>query len=186
MLKPTAARSAILKRMLLLSRDLISKKVLSLRTNTPIATVVRPIINPNNLKIEGFYCQDRYTKSQLVLLCQDIRETLPAGYIVNDHDVLTPSEDLVRLKEILNINFDPLNKQVETLSGQKVGKVSDYAGEVESMYIQKLYVTQPIYKNLSGGSLIVDRSQINEITPRRIIINDLLETVPAQAKASII
>lgn len=172
--------------MLLLSRDLTNKKVLSLRTNAPIATIVSPIINPNNLKIEGFYCQDRYSKGRLILLVQDIRETLPAGYIVNDHDVLTPGEDLVRLKDVLHINFDPLSKPVETLSGEKVGKVSDYAGEVESMYIQKLYVSQPLYKNLSGGSLIVDRSQINEITPRRIIINDLLETVPAQAKASII
>src|SRR5579863_9726380 len=126
--------------MLLLSHDLINKKVLSLRTNTPIAEVIGPIINPNNLKIEGFYCQDKFNKNQLILLHQDIREVLAAGYIVNDHDVLALPEDLVRLKEILAINFDPLGKQVETLSGQKVGKVGDYAGEVESMYIQKLYV----------------------------------------------
>lgn len=172
--------------MLLLSHDLINKKVLSLRTNAPIAMVIGPIINPNNLKIEGFYCQDRFNKSRLVLLHQDIREILAAGYVVNDHDVLTPVEDLIRLKEILDINFDPINKQVQTISGQRVGKVSDYAGEVESMYIQKLYVSQPLYKNFTGGSLIVDRSQINEITPKRIIINDLLGTVPAQAKASII
>ncbi len=173
--------------MLILSKDLVNKQVLSLRTNTPIASVVRPIINPNNLKIEGFYCLDRYhKKSQLILLHQDIREILPTGYIVNDHDVLSPVEDLIRLKEILNINFEPVGKQVETISGQKVGKVTDYAGEIESMFIQKLYVTQPIYKNFSGGSLIIDRSQINEITPKRIIINDLLDAVPAQAKASIV
>jgi hypothetical protein len=75
--------------MLILSHDLINKKVLSLRTNASIATILGPIINPNNLKIEGFYCQDRYSKNQLILLEQDIRETLPAGYIVNDHDVLS-------------------------------------------------------------------------------------------------
>lgn len=173
--------------MLLLSHDLINKKVLSLRTNAPIATAFRPIINPNNLKIEGFYCQDQYNKKkQLILLRQDIREILASGYIVNDHDVLSQREDLVRLEEILNINYDPLAKQVETISGQKVGKVSDYAVEIESMYIQKLYVAQPIYKNFSGGSLIVDRSQINEITPKRIIINELVGTVPVEAKASII
>ncbi len=172
--------------MLILSRDLINKKVLSLRTNAPIAAIVRPIINPNNLKIEGFYCQDRYSKSKLILLAQDIRETLPAGYIVNDQDVLTPPEDLVRLKEVLTINYDPMGKQVESLSGEKIGKVHDYAGEIETMYIQKIYVAQPLYKNFSGGSLIIDRSQINEITPKRIIINDNLETVPVQAKASII
>jgi sporulation protein YlmC with PRC-barrel domain len=172
--------------MLVLSHDLVSKKVLSLRTNAPIASISQPIINPNNLKIEGFYCQDRYSKNQLVLLCQDIRETIPIGYIVNDHDVMVNPEDLVRLKDILDINFDPLGKQVETISGHKIGKVSDYASEIESMYIQKIYVTQPIYKTLNGGNLIIDRDQINEITPRRIIINDIYGTVPSPAKASII
>ena len=175
-----------LKHMLILSRDLINKQVLSLRTNTPIASILRPIINPNNLKVEGFYCQDRYSKNQLILLEQDIRETLPAGYIVNDHDVLTPEEDLVRLKEVLSINYDPMGKQVESLSGVKIGKVHDYASEIETMYIQKIYVSQPLYKNFSGGSLIIDRSQINEITPKRIIINDNLEAVPVQAKATIV
>ncbi|HEY1646075.1 MAG TPA: hypothetical protein VGF75_06990 [Candidatus Saccharimonadales bacterium] len=172
--------------MLILSHDLINKKVLSLRTNSQIATILSAIVNPNNLKIEGYYCQDRYSKRNLILLTQDIRETLPAGYLVNDHDVLMLPEDLVRLKDVLSINFDPIGKQVQTLSGNKVGKVSDYAGEVESMYIQKLYVAQPIYKNFNGGNLVVDRNQINEITPKRIIINDLIGTVPAQAKASTI
>lgn len=172
--------------MLVLSHDLANKKVLSLRVNTPIASVVAPIINPDDLKVEGFYCQDNYSKNHLILLCQDIRETLPRGYIVNDHDALVNKEDLVRLKGVLDLNYEPINKQVETISGHKIGKVTDYATEIESMYIQKLYVAKPLYKNFTGGSLIVDRSQINEITPNRIVINDLLEGVPAQAKATIV
>jgi hypothetical protein len=51
------------------------------------------------------------------------------------------------------------------------------------MYIQKLYVSQPLFKSLTGGSLSVDRTQINEITNRRIIINDLHGKVPAHAAA---
>ena len=172
--------------MLLLSNDLLNKQILSLRTNAPIASITGLIINPNNLKVEGFHCRDRYDKSELVLVVQDIRETLPNGYVVNDHDVLVKVEDLIRLKEVINPNFNLIGKQVETISKHKVGKVSDYATEVGSMYIQKLYVSQPIYKNLGGGNLAIDRSQINEITPKRIIINDLLGTVPAQARASVI
>jgi hypothetical protein len=33
---------------------------------------------------------------------------------------------------------------------------------------------------------MIDRTQINEITPRKIIIGDILSTVPAHARASII
>jgi sporulation protein YlmC with PRC-barrel domain len=185
MLKQTIKRRYTII-MLLLSTDLLKKQVLSLRTNTPNATVIGPIINPNNLKIEGFHCRDRYNKAELILVSQDIRETLANGYIVNDHDVLVKVEDLIRLKDVININFNLIGKQVETISKHKVGKVTDYATDIDSMFVQKLYVGQPIYKNLSGGNLVVDRSQINEITPKRIIINDLLGTVPVQARASIV
>jgi hypothetical protein len=53
------------------------------------------------------------------------------------------------------------------------------------MYVQKIYVAQSIIKSLTGGSLSIDRTQINEITPRRIIINELMKNAPAAASAVI-
>lgn len=170
--------------MLQLSASLLNKSIMSLRTGTPIATVTGPIINPDNLKIEGFYCEDRFDKSQLVLLYQDIRDILPQGFVVNDHDVLVEPEELVRLKDVINLNFELIGKQVVTDSKQRVGKVSDYATETESMFIQKIYVAQSLLKSFTGGSLSVDRTQVQEITPRKVIINDLLETAPANAPAT--
>lgn len=170
--------------MLQLSASLLNKAVMSLRTGTEIARVVGPIINPDNLKIEGFYCQDRFDKQLYVLLYQDIRDIVPQGFAVNDHDVLVTPEDLVRLKKIIDLNYDILGKQVVTTSKDKVGKVSDYATETETMYIQKIYVAQSIFKSFGGGSLIIDRTQVNEITPTRIVINDLLESSPAVATAN--
>lgn len=169
--------------MLQLSASLLNKAVLSLRTGTPVATITGPVINPNNLKIEGFYCQDSFSKKQLILLYQDIRDMLPDGYVVNDHDVLSEAEELVRLKDVLNLRFEVIGKSVVTVDKQKVGKVSDYAAETETMFIQKLYVSQSILKNFTGGSLSIDRSQIQEVTPHRIIINGLMEKTPATAAA---
>ena len=65
--------------MLRLSESLINRPVMSLRTGQPVATVTEPIINPNNLKIEGFYCTDRFSKNELVLLYQDIRDVITQG-----------------------------------------------------------------------------------------------------------
>jgi sporulation protein YlmC with PRC-barrel domain len=172
--------------MLQLSNRLLNMSVLSLRTGAPIATITDPIINPDNLKIEGFYCQDRFDKKQLVLLFQDIRDVLPQGYVVNDHDVLVEPHELVRLQKVMELDYDLVGKPVVTISKDKVGKVSDYATETQTMYIQKIYVAQSILKSFAGGSLSVDRTQINEITPKRIIINDLLENAPATAPAAIV
>lgn len=169
--------------MLQLSKALLGNSVLSLRTGRTVATVTAPIFNPNNLKVEGFYCNDAFSNKQLILLYQDIREIIKDGFVINDHDVLAEPNELVRLKDVLRLNFELMGKQVQTIGGDKVGKVSDYAVETDSMFVQKIYVSQSIIRSLTGGSLSVDRSQINEITGKRIIINDLLKdsTVPVPA-----
>lgn len=167
--------------MLQLSGALTNKAVLSLRTGTQVATVTAPIINPSNLKVEGFYCQDYFSKSMLVLLYQDIRDLLPDGFVINDHDVLTQPHELIRLKDVMSLNFQLIGKQVETASKEKIGKISDFAVEVETMFIQKLYASQSLLKSFTGGSLSIDRNQIIEITNRRVVINDPLQGTPAGA-----
>ena len=171
--------------MLQLSESLFRKSVLSLRTGTPVAIITGLIINPNNLKIEGFYCEDSLDKKELILLSQDIRDILPNGYVVNDHDVLAEPEDLVRLKDILELRFELIGKQVVTVNKEKVGKVSDFATDMDSMFVQKIYVAQSILKSFAGGSLSIDRSQIQEITPSRIIISELMKKAPAAATAPV-
>jgi len=171
--------------MLQLSGSLLNRPVLSLRTGGQVATITGAIINPNNLKLEGFYCADAFErKKTVVLVYQDIRDIINQGVVINDHDVLSDPAELVRLKDIMRVRFDIMGKQVVTTSKQKIGKVVDYATEVETMYIQKLYVAQSMLKNLTGGNLGVDRSQIVEITDKKIIINDLLQNVPAAARAA--
>lgn len=176
--------------MQILSQSILNRPVMSLRTGTKVATTTKAIINPNNLKIEGFYCQDSIEKKkQLILLAQDIRDILPAGLVVNDHDVLAEPHDLVRLKKLLDLNFDLLGKPVVSVSKAKFGKVSDYSTEISTLYVKKLYVSQSVIKNLSGGSLGIDRNQIVEITNRKIVIQDPLQplkaTAPAPAPATV-
>ncbi|HEX7368548.1 MAG TPA: hypothetical protein VF261_02735 [Candidatus Saccharimonadales bacterium] len=171
--------------MLQLSASILNRPVMSLRTNTQVATATAPVINPDNLKIEGFYCTDRFNNTQLILLYQDVRDVIPQGLVVNDHDVLVEPEELVRLKQVLELRYELIGKPIETISKHKVGKVSDYAVETTTMYIQKLYAAQSILKSFTGGSLSIDRSQINEITNRRIIINDLEKRSAAPAAATV-
>ena len=173
------------KLMLQLSSAFAKKAVMSLRTGTPVAYITAPIIDPNNLKIEGFYCQDIFNKEIMVLLYQDIRELLPQGFVIDDHDVLAQPDELVRLKDLLKLDFQLAGMAVETQSKQKIGKVSDYSTEIETMYVQKLYVGRSMLKSIASGQLSVDRSQIIEITTRRILIQDPLQGKPAAAAAGI-
>jgi uncharacterized protein YrrD len=167
--------------MLQLSAAIVNRPVMSLRTGSQVATAVTPIINPDNLKIEGFYCTDRFNNKELILVYQDIRDIIPQGIVIDDHDVLMEEDELVRLKKVLELQFELIGKPIETVDKQKVGKVGDFAVETTTMTIQKLYASQSILKSFTGGSLSIDRSQIVEITPKRVVINELLKSAPAAA-----
>lgn len=162
--------------------------VLSLRIGGPIAVITGIIINPNNLYIEGWYTQDSRSGEQLILLSKDVRDTLPQGLAVDDYEVLAQEDDLVRLKELIELNFQLNGLKVVSQSGKNYGKVNDFAFETNSFYVQKIYVAQPIIRNLAGGTLSIDRSQIIEITNKRIIIEDpteqIKDRVPAAGLAS--
>ena len=68
--------------MLRLSLTFSELPILSLRTGTEVALIKRPLINPDNLKIEGFYVEDLFDKKlDLILLTQDIREILINGLV---------------------------------------------------------------------------------------------------------
>lgn len=155
----------------------MNQTVMSLRTGGQVATATEPIINPNNLKVEGFYCDDRFEKKQLILLTQDIRDRVERGFVVNDHEVLVDPEDLVRLEKVLKLQFTLIGKPVVTVNKQRLGKVNDYAVDDSAMYVQKIYVGQSILKNFTGGNLSIDRSQIVEITDRKIVVQEPLKEV---------
>jgi sporulation protein YlmC with PRC-barrel domain len=158
---------------------------MSLQTGGEIAKIESAIFNPNNLKIEGFYCNDLFSRQKLILLTQDIRDNIKQGIVVNDHDVLSEPDELIRLQSVLELQFELLGKPVETVSKHKVGKVTDYAVDNQTLYVQKIYVGPSLIKSLTSGQLSVDRNQIVEITNRRIIIKDLEAPVKGAVTATV-
>lgn len=165
---------------------ILERPVMSLRTGRQVAMAYAAIIDPNNLKIEGFHCTDSIDKKKhLILVTQDIRDVLPAGLVVNDHADLSEPEDLIRLQNIIDLNFELIGKTIVTTKKKRVGKVSDYAIEPESMLIKKLYVSQSIVKSFTGGTLSVDRTQIVEITNKKIIIKELLQPIRSSIESNV-
>lgn len=162
--------------MLSLGSSVTDKPVMSLRTGQPVGQTTQPIINPNNLKIEGWYAIDRFSKQRCIVISQEIRDILPQGMLVNDHESLTDPSELVRLQDTLKLQFSLTGKPVYTTGRKRIGKVEDFSFDKVGFFVQKLYVGQSLIKNFSGGSATVDRTQIVEITDRRIVVKEA--TVP--------
>jgi uncharacterized protein YrrD len=158
--------------MLKLSTATTNLTIFSLRTGHPVGVALRPLINPSNLKIEAWFAQSNFDNGLLLLPTSEIREIGHQGIAVNDKEAITPAEDLVRLEPVIRLDFQLLGRKVYTQSNQFLGKVSDYATDMESFYIQRFYVTPSVFKQLTSDQRVISRLQIIEITDKKIIVKD--------------
>lgn len=161
--------------MLQLSSIYYDRKILSLRTGGPIGHALSPIINPNNLKIEGWYATAIHERESYIVPTSEVRDIIDKGIVVDDHTALTPIEDMVRLKSVIQLGFEIIGKTVKNDSKRTLGKVESYAVDDTNFTIQKLYVNQSLFRSFSTQQLVIDRSQIIEINDRFVIVKDARE-----------
>lgn len=156
-----------------LASQLINLPIVSLQTGQPVAFLGRPIINPDNLELLAFYCAaSRFRKSNQVLLAKDIRQTASDGIVVDSLEDIEDANEIVRLKSVIDRRFNPMGLPVVSESGFKLGVVEEFTVNLKTFQIQKLYLKQSVIKNLLMNNLVIDRSQITEVTPKQIIVRD--------------
>ncbi|HEY5268321.1 MAG TPA: hypothetical protein VII94_04265 [Candidatus Saccharimonadales bacterium] len=170
--------------MLMLNSMLENTPIISLRNGQLLGETSDIIINPANLKIEVLRCNIINSKQELFLLNQDIRDLSDNKVLINDYEVLSEASELIRLKGLIDLDFKIVGKSVITKNKQKLGKVREFSVESIGFYIQKLYVNPPLYKNIYGNQLVVDRNQILEVTDSKIIVKDLLQ--PTKVNTAIV
>lgn len=157
--------------MLVLNTQLDSTNIVSLQTGGMLGAVSGIIIDPRKLQIVAFYVSGALGPGKNVLHISDIREFGPLGFIIDTVDDIMPLDDsLVRLQEVISLNFSLLGKQVVTEQNKILGKVIEYVIETGGFYVQKIHVSQSLLKNFSNSNLIIHRSQIVELSDKRIIV----------------
>lgn len=158
--------------MLILQNRLLGIPILSLQTGTELGVTDKPIIDPRNLTILAFYCAGPLIPYQPAILhVEDIREISDLGFIVDNADTLMPPDDLVRLNEVLEFNFELEGKKVIDDTGHRIGKVINYSTDLDSFYIMKLHVQPSIWQSFNIAERIIDRTQIKSITDKHIVVN---------------
>lgn len=144
----------------------------SLRTGRQIGKLGDHIINPDNLRLDAFYVQQRLSGAQLYLFASDIREIGRLGAVIDSEDSLMEGDDLVRLEKLQEINFLMQGKKVETDKKRKVGKVVNYAVDDASFLIEKMYIRPSIMKGFTSGDLVIGRQQVLNVTDSKIVVKD--------------
>ena len=157
--------------MLIVGSDLIDTPVLSLQTGRELAKTVSEIINPHDLTVIAYEVDGPHLDHRPSFLrTQDIRELSPIGMIVDSSDEFLELDDIIKFKDIYELQFAIHGKHVLDEKRRKVGKAIDYTLEAESFVIQQISVKRPLLKSLNDSELLIHRSQIIEVTDDAIVI----------------
>ena len=114
--------------MLVSANRLIGTPILSMQATAQIATVESAIVDPDTLKIIAFALGGGVVgKSPAYILdVKSIREYSRYGMVIDSIDELVEPDDVIRISQVLGLNFSLIDLKVETKKGSKLGKITDY------------------------------------------------------------
>ena len=168
--------------MLTYNSKLIGTPILSVQASGAIASIAAPVVNPDNLKILAFKLQGPIVNAaNNILDVKSVREYSPLGLVIDDNDELIGPEDVVKIKEVLDLNFDLIGLKVETKKGSKLGKIIDFSITSEDFTIQQIIVKRPTIKSFMDPELTIHRREIVEVTDYKVIVKDEEKVIKARA-----
>lgn len=152
--------------------------IISLQSGTTLGWIIDPIIETSKLEILAFHCDITESRDALILMARDIRQLTPEGALIDNEYELTNPQDIVRLRAILEHSYNPIGKHVISDAGRRLGNVDDYTINLETNRVQKLHVRQPYLRSWLTPGLLIDRTQIIDITPKQITVRDAAIKAP--------
>lgn len=157
--------------MLLPSTRFIDTPVMSLQTGSELGRTVRPIINPSELSIVAFELHGiNLDYDPSLLRINDIREIGPMGMIIDSSDELISVSDVIKIKEIYELNFELVGLKVIDDKKRNVGKVTGFTLDASSFFIQQLQVKRPLLKSFGDTEFLIHRSQVVKITDDYLVV----------------
>lgn len=168
--------------MLVLGSRLHDTPVMSLQTGTRLASTGTPLINPANLKIIAFELDGPLlTEKPSFLRIDDIREMSSVGMIIDSSDELLALDDVIRIKELHELNFKLVGMNVIDEHKKKLGKVEDYTVETGSFFVEQLNVKHGFIRGITDTGVLIHRSQITEINDNEIIVKSTAKKISSVA-----
>ncbi len=170
--------------MLVMNSRIIGTPILSIQAGGPIATIKSAIIDPNDLKILGFYLEGPLVNraEARILDVRSIREYSQLGMVIDNIEELVAPDDIIKIQNVLELNFDLINLKVRTKKGTKLGHIIDYTLTSEDFIVQQIIVKRPLVKAFVDPELTISRKEIVEITDYEVIIKDEEKVLKARAE----
>ena len=103
--------------MLVQNSKLMTLPILSVQDSGPIGSVATTIVDPDSLKIIAFRTYGAVSsEGGNILDARSVREYSKLGLVIDSADELILDTDVVKIKKVLELNFDLLGLKVEAKS----------------------------------------------------------------------
>ena len=157
--------------MLILASKLLNTPIMGLQTGSQLALTGNAIINPENLQILAYQLKaNSFSNEEMLIRIADIRELSRIGFIIDSGEDFILPTDVIKIEEIIDLDFDILSLKVEDEKGSKIGRIIDYTLSLADFSVQQLIVKRPFLKSLNDTTLTIHRSQIVAINDDTITI----------------
>lgn len=168
--------------MLVANSKLLNLPVLSVQDSGRVATISNTIVDPDSLKIIAFRVYGAVSsEGGNVLDAKSVREYSSFGIVIDSTDELVGDNDIVKIKDVIDLNFSLIGLKVETKKGTKLGKVIDFTVTEDNFSVQQIIVKRPTIKSFLDAELTIPRAEIVEITDYKIIVRDEEKVIKERA-----
>jgi sporulation protein YlmC with PRC-barrel domain len=162
--------------MLITGSRLIDTPIMGLQTGSELARTRQAVIDPQTLQIVAYEAAGPLLSVHPALLrIDDVREFSDIGLIIDSNDEFVSPDDVLKLRDVYDLHFNPIGMTVIDERKRKLGKVDGYTIDTTAFSIQQLSVKRPIWKSLNDTQLLIHRTQITEINDKYIVVHSRAE-----------
>lgn len=170
--------------MIISGSSLLNYPVLSLHIGGPIGKTIADVVDPNTLDVIAYTVDGPEIgdgENGDILETDSIREYSNIGVIIDSIDELVSEGDVIKLDNIMKLNFGLIDLKVKTKKGTYLGKVSDYTVDTKTFKVVQLIVKRPVLKAIIDPELVISRNEIAEVNDYEIIVKDEEDKIRKEA-----
>ncbi len=153
--------------------SIINLPIFALDKKTRVGQVYDFIIEPQVGRILAFLIKKKSIFGKVkILATEDIYNLEENTVVIEKADSITPPEEVVRAKQILQDKIKIIGNKVITESGTYLGKVEDFVFDSANYILVKLYVKTGILQDIFKGELVIPWDKIHSVTKDEIVVFD--------------
>lgn len=150
--------------------EILGTPVVAENIGRPVGRVFNLLIHPDNGQVLALSLDLLFHR---LIVPMDIHGWY-REIVIARSDVIVSPEDVVRVREILNRETFFFKNRVFTKEGKYLGRVFDYAIDIDQMFLTKIFVAKNILGLVRLNQCTIPFHNILEVQQKKIVVkNDL-------------